>query len=361
MNHSSLHNIYLENNAEFTIEAGWELPKKFHETEKEVNDTRNGISFIDISHRGKIVLSGKEHIKFLQGMLSNDINSLDENDGLYATLLTVKGRMVSDMRVFKDCESIYLDLEPGLNNKIFEHLLKFRLSYKADIEDVTDNYSLFHICGPKINNLKNKDFISTITRLKENSFVKLEIENIPVRAFKVNRTGETGFDLMVKIDDAEVLWSTINKLIKPQLIGLDCLETLRIESGIPIYNKDMDESTIPIEAGLWNALDFEKGCYIGQEVIARIKWRGHVNRHLMGFISNDDQKTIEGNSIISNEKEIGKITSSIYSPTLSKNISMGYIRREFVEPGTRVSALDKDNNKSIEVTVQNLPFYNNFN
>lgn len=360
MNRSPLHNIYLENNAEFTREAGWELPKKFYETDKEVNDTRNGFSFVDISHRGKIVLSGKEHVKFLQGMLSNDINSLGENEGLYATLLTVKGRMVSDMRVFKDSESIYIDLEPGLNKKILDHLLKFRLSYKADIEDVSYNYSLFHICGPKINNLENKNLISSIAKLKENSFVKLKIENISVRAFKVNRTGETGFDLMVKIDDAEALWSTISKL-KPQLIGLDCLETVRIETGIPVYNKDMDESTIPIEAGLWNALDFEKGCYVGQEVIARIKWRGHVNRHLMGFISNDDQKTNEGNKIIANEKEIGKITSSTYSPTLDKNISMGYIRKEYVEPGTRLSAIDKNSNNIIEVIVQNLPFYNNFN
>ena len=131
---------------------------------------------------------------------------------------------------------------------------------------------------------------------------------------------------------------------------------MRIEAGIPVYGVDMDESNIPIEAGLWNALNFEKGCYVGQEVVARIKWRGHVNWHLMGFQSDGDIMPAIGDEIFDGERKIGRITSSAYSRSLNKHLSLGYIRREFKEPGTNISSKKVDGS-TISAVVSELPFY----
>ena len=142
--------------------------------------------------------------------------------------------------------------------------------------------------------------------------------------------------------------------IKP--IGYDALNTLRIEAGIPVYNVDMNENNIPIEAGLWSALNFEKGCYVGQEVVARIKWRGHVNWHLMGFVSNGESVAGVGDEIYSDEKKIGRVTSSAFSPKLNKPVCLGYIRREFKEPGNIVSINGTDR-PVFQAEVTQLPFY----
>ena len=148
----------------------------------------------------------------------------------------------------------------------------------------------------------------------------------------------------------------------PELAGHEALEILRIEAGIPTYGKDMDISTIPIEAGIWNALDFEKGCYVGQEVIARIKWRGRVNWHLAYFASQQDGCALPGDTLWVEEKKVGRITSSTYSPTIGRNISIGYIRREFRDFRGEITArgeqcADKTPN-TLEITEK--PFYNRF-
>ena len=356
---SALHDIYLEKNADLIEVFGWNLPKLFTSVEEEVKSARSDVGLVDISNRGKLILSGKEHIKFLQGMLSNDVSSLNTSEGNYATTLTVKGKMISDMRVFKESESVYIDLEPGLNDKLRDHLVKFRLSYKADIDDITNLYSLFHLFGPCVTEKISKVFSNKIESMLENSFLICNIDNIEIKIFKVNRTGETGYDFLIKNDKGSQFWELINSF-KPNLIGLDSLETLRIEAGIPIYGKDMDESTIPIEAGLWNALDFEKGCYIGQEVIARIKWRGRVNWHLVGIESKESQLMV-GSKIYIDDKEVGRITSSTYSPTCEKYLSLGYIRREYKDVGTYLKISDSRSNNYIDASVVDIPFYNNFN
>lgn len=362
MKKSPIYNLHLKNNVEFKEESGWLIPKRFNEVNKEISNVRNNQGMIDLSHRGKLRLSGKEHIKFLQGMLSNDIERLIDGKGLYATILTVKGKIISDMRVFKNNDFVSLDLEPGLNFKIKDHLLKFRLSYKAEIEDITDGYSLFHLCGPRIDQFLNSVLSSDISGLNENDFSTKKLNETQLTVIKVNRTGEKGFDLMFKSQDAQNVWTDLlekGKEYNLKPFGLDAYEILRIEAGIPIYGKDFDETTIPIEAGLWTALSFEKGCYVGQEVIARIKWRGRVNWHLMGFIVEGDNTVSTNNKILNGNKEIGRVTSAAFSPTLSGNIALGYIRREFKEPGTEVQ-IQLNNNLFAKAKVVELPFLNNF-
>lgn len=348
------------NGAVFGEYSGWLIPKSYGNIPDECKTVRNSAGISDLSHRGKLVVSGKEHTKFLQGILSNDVYNLDVGKGMYATLLTVKGRIITDMKVYRDKDAVFLDIEPGQNDRIKELMNKIKLSYKANVDDLTDSLILLSINGPCSSDLIKKIFGENLPQLNEYDFTKRDFMGSEITIIKANRTGEEGYDILLSSNASSIkIWEALisnGKELNIVPVGMNALETLRIEAGIPRYGIDMDENTIPIEAGIWNALNFEKGCYVGQEVIARIKWRGHVNRHLVGLIIEGQELPNQGDKINSGEKDIGNITSSTFSPHLNKSISLGYIRREYKEPGTPVF-IKRDNNSLISAKVSDTPLY----
>ena len=348
--------------AKFIEADGWHIPGNYTDIENEIINVRENIGITDLSYRGKLFLFGKDHLKFLQGMLSNDVLRLKDLTGVYATMLSPKGKLVSDIRVFKFNDYLYFDLEPQLNIKVKEYLTKYKLSYKANIDDVTNEFFLYHVCGKNVNKFMKSLFDINLSELGEFDITARKVDGKDLKIIKTNRTGEIGYDILSSSNYSADIWKllTYQKLkYTPEPFGFESLNSLRIEAGIPIYNVDMDETTIPIEAGLWNALDFEKGCYIGQEVIARIKYRGRVNWHLRGFILEGSKIAKRGDKLIKNSKTIGHITSSTFSYTLNKPIAMGYIRREHTKEGTQVNIKTEGNNL-ISCLVADLPFYSKF-
>jgi len=354
--HKELGGIFLEGNLS-------QIPNYYDNPDNEIIHIRNSSGIVDLSGRGKLTISGKDHLKLLQGMLTNDMVKLEVGKGNHAVALTVKGRMLADMRAFKFPDFMLFDTEPGLQTVLAEHLKKFKLSYKADIKDSTNDYLHFHICGPKSTDFVESEFQLSFSEFSEYDYKIIHINNAEIFLIKINRTGETGFDLITESGEAGKLFRDL--LSKGEVAGLkpfgiNALNTMRIEAGIPLFGIDMDDSTIPIEAGLWDALDFEKGCYIGQEVIARIKWRGRVNWHLTGLETTDNAVFAVGSKIFNGDKEIGRITSATFSKTLGKNIALGYIRREFREEGQAV-LIKSGENSYLNAIVCDLPFINNFN
>jgi len=353
----------MDHGGKFSDGSDTGVPDFYSDIPLEVENVRNNIGIVDLSNRGKLKLSGKEHLKLLQGMITNDVIKLENKRGLYATSLTPKGKIITDMRVYKSDDYLVVDLEPGINQTYGSHLLKYRLSYKADIEDITDSYSLFHLCGPNSTDFLKNNFNLAEEPKSEFDSVKVNEHGSELFIVKINRTGETGYDLYIDGENSFKIWSKIlasGKDINLKPFGLKTLDTLRVEAGIAVLGKDMDETTIPIEAGLWNALDFEKGCYIGQEVVARIKWRGRVNWHLVGLETGVIKNTLKpGSELFIEGKKIGRVTSSVYSPTLKQTIALCYIRREFKEKGVTVDIALPDS-LYIKATVTELPFVNNF-
>lgn len=329
----------------------------------EVESVRNNAGIIDLSHRGKLKLSGKEHLNLLQGMLSNDVIKLKTSKGIYATSLTPKGKLMADMKVHKLSGEVILDIEPHITEEFYKYLLKYRLSYRADIENVTQELNLFHVCGPDADSVIKQSFGPASKPVNEFDSVVPKGDESALM-IKINRTGEAGYDIYVDKSKGAGVWSDmINGPLTGGLtpFGLEAMEILRIEAGIPVLGKDMDENTIPIEAGLWKALDFEKGCYIGQEVIARIKWRGRVNRHLSGFKVDGLTEVPEpGSEVFMDDKKVGRLTSCVYSPTLNEVIAIGYIRREFNEGSLKVNIVNLSDGAHIKAVTCSLPFIDNF-
>lgn len=354
-----LYDRHAARGAVFADTGGFLLPKSYGDPAGEARAVRESVGVIDISGRGKLMLSGTDHIKFLQGILTNDVEGKKPGTGAYAAILTHKGKMISDMRVFRNETSVYMDTEPDTGGNIAELLRRLRLSYKAEVLDVTENYCVFHVCGPGCGELIEKRLGVDIKQMKEYDHRPCTGATV----MKLNRTGESGFDVFFENRSARKIWELLleNPAVA-ELCGQDALETLRIEAGIPVYGKDMDISTIPIEAGIWHALDFEKGCYVGQEVIARIKWRGRVNWHLAYFETQQGGGTLPGDTLRVKEKKVGRITSSTYSPTLGKNISIGYIRREFRDFQEEIF-IDRENladRTQNTVKITNKPFCSRF-
>lgn len=353
-----LHDIHESLGAEFVASADLLVPGSYGDAAGEYEAAKNRAGITDLSDRGKLRLSGKDHLKFLQGMLTNDVMKLGEGEGMYAAILTVKGRMLSDMRVYRGKESVLLDLEPGLNLKVGEILKRYRLSYKANIDDITESMGLLSVHGPRARMLLNEATGVESLPVGELGHVSAVIGGRDVTVVKVGRTGGEGYDIYAPADSLSDIWSFLTDRGKAYGIlpvGRAVLDALRIEAGIPVYGIDMDEETIPIEAGIWSALSFEKGCYVGQEVVARIKWRGHVNRHLSGLVLQGGREPRSGSEIFSGEKKIGHVTSAVLSPAVGKPIALGYVRREYVEPGTQVLIKFPDDSL-VEARVTTLPF-----
>jgi aminomethyltransferase len=184
------------------------MPEEYGGWLGEYEAVRKKAGLLDLSARGKLRLAGKEHLKFLQGMLTNDVMKLMNGEGAYAAILTVKGRMLSDMRVYKESESVLLDLEPGMSMKVKDLLLKYRLSYKATVDDVTEELALFSVQGPESKNVLEAAGI-TVPEIKEHGHFIAALNGIEIICAAADRTGEGGFDLYVPAGRAEEAWNYI--------------------------------------------------------------------------------------------------------------------------------------------------------
>ena len=179
-----------------------------------------------------------------------------------------------------------------------------------------------------------------------------------IACFRSDETGEIGYEIYVAAESMGWLWDTLlakGRDFNAKPIGLTALNSLRIEAGIPRYGAELSDSVIPLEAELEHAIDFEKGCYIGQEIVARMKYRGHPNRLLRGLEIECDTPPVKNDLIVDSDKEIGWITSAVASPSLDKTIALGYVRMAYTDAGSNVKIMTRD--KSVDATVKALPFY----
>ena len=368
MKTTPLYEIHRSLGAKFVEAHGWEMPAHYGDPVSEHLTVRKGAGIMDASHRGKVRISGRDRTAYLQKILSQDVNKLTPGSGAYSTLLDVKGRMLAYMRIYCDEESFLIDTEPGLAEKIVQTLNHYLFREDVAIEDVTLKYGLVTIQGPRSRELLSRVTGIEISDMAECAHLNPVINDIHCKVVRTTYTGEEGYDIYAPWDDLHPLWlHTLWRWLTKEnennppitLFGLDALETLRIEAGTPLYSVDMDEDTIPIEANLDHAISYDKGCYIGQETISRIKFRGHVNRTFTGFaISDKEVIPVKGDKVYKVihdiEHPIGVITSGCLSPTLNRPIALGYIRIEHSEPGEIVFI--ERGGQRLTTIVTRLPF-----
>jgi aminomethyltransferase len=309
----------------------------------------NGAGLIEFENRGLIEVSGGEAEMFLTGLITNDVKTLQENSWMNAAFPNAQGRLLAVVKVWKSGGKFYFDTEDKTYETVLKNLERFTLAGDFKVADLSKDFVCLSVQG--------KNFPALEFNLPdEKQIIETEFEGEKLIILNNADIGEKGFYFYVSKDAAEKFKTKMHELgIKS--VSDQAFEVLRIESGLPIYGIDMDDSTVVPEVNLHELINYNKGCYIGQEVIARIHFRGHVAKQLTGVIfENVSEPLASAGGLIGAEiktlddKNAGKITSVIYSPKLEKQIALAYVRYAYLEEGTELTI-----NDSI-TKVKNLPF-----
>ena len=314
------------------------------------------MAFLDRSSRGRLLVSGSDRASYLQGLLTNDTVALRAGEGCYSAYLTPQGRMISDLWVYELGDVLLLSLPGEAKDTVLAKLDQFIFSEDVQLGDVTATFGQIAVVGPDaarlVSLLMDESPVTRLAALPEHGNIRGTIAAQPAIVTRITDVGEPGFDIYVERAGVGALKA---RLIDAGAVELDpeTADVLRVEAGVPEFHRDMDEETIPLEAGIeQRAISQTKGCYVGQEVIIRVLHRGHgkVARKLVGLTLDGNTLPARGSIVKSDQKDVGEITSSVRSIALDKPIALGYLQRDFLEPGTRVSVEGSD------AVVTPLPF-----
>ena len=359
MKRTPLYEIHHALGATFTESCeDWQLVGHFTDPRQEHRTVRQGVGVIDLSHRGRLRLTGNDRAQYLHRIISNDVEGVAVGEGNYATILTNRGKIIADMKVYVFEDSIGIETNAETTSILYQELDKYLIADDVTIEELTERTGAVGVHGPKSAELLQEVYGFDVGDLPEYHSVVHEIDGRRIVCVRANETGEVGYNLCTASESMEWLWDTIltkGRAFSAEPVGLTALNSLRIEAGIPRYGAELGDSVFPLEAELEGAISFEKGCYIGQEIVARMQYRGHPNRLLRGFEITSDAPPQSGDRLFDGDKEIGWLTSAVVSPTLGKTIGMGYVRVAFTDEGSQVEV--QTAGSRVDATVRLLPFY----
>jgi folate-binding protein YgfZ len=303
---------------------------------------RERAAWLDRSSRGRIVVSGGDRRSYLQGLLTNDIAALTPGTGCYAAYLTAQGRMIADVWVYEIGDIILLVTEGDVKDTLLARLDQFIFGEDVQLGDVTATFAEIAVVGPRalavLSQVLQGAPADALQTLPDHANLRASFGDAPVIVTRVTDVGEAGFEIYIGVDIRDALTAAL------QSAGATALDeatadVLRVEAGVPRFHRDMDEDTIPLEAGIeTRAISFTKGCYVGQEVIIRVLHRGHgrVARRLVGLAIDGPVVPARSAVIEANGKAVGEVTSAVFSPRQQQPIALGYVQRDVAEPDTIV-------------------------
>jgi tRNA-modifying protein YgfZ len=299
-----------------------------------------GCGLLDRSQRGKLALTGSGAKEFLAGQVTNDVESLSLGSGCYAAFLTPKGKMLGDLRILDRGEELLLDTERTALQALFDMIRRFKIGYEVELHKRTVERGLLSLLGPSAARIAGAETLPAV----EHANAAVEIEGVTAILVRT----DTGVDLICDAAGTEHLARALRERGAAP-VSEDAAEIVRVEHGRPRYGIDLDDTVIPQEAGLnERAVSFTKGCYVGQETVARLFYRGKPNRHLRGLRLSAPAEP--GAELRLGERVVGRLTSAVVSPAHGP-IGLALVRRE-AEPGASVSVGERGS----EAEVIELPF-----
>jgi folate-binding protein YgfZ len=309
------------------------------ELDAQYRQLREECGLLDRSERGKLLVTGPDAAEYLQGQLTNDVEALEPGDGQYAALLDRKGHMQADMRVLRPAaEEILVDTEPEALPAARRHLAMYSIGRDVEVTDVSEERAILSLIGPR------SVEIAGTAALPANSCEAAVVAGVDCLAAGT----ATGIDLIAAATEAERLRDALLSAGAVE-VSPEAVEILRVESGTPRFGAEMGVATMPAEAGIVeDAVSFTKGCYIGQETVARLHYKGRPNRHLRGLRLS--APAAPGAALRLGEKEVGRLGGAVVSPAFGP-IGLAILRRE-AEPGTKL-VVGED---GVTAQVVDLPF-----
>ena len=290
----------------------------------------------DLSGRAKLRITGSDRLRFLNGQVTNDVRKASESAAIEACVLSAKGRMNGHVFLSAERDCFLADADPDLRHALIARLERYVIADDVQIEDVTDRLSIFHVLSP------------TAPALGDGW-----------RLVSAHRFTESGWDVWSDAALHDVVARQLSSAFR--FFDAASAEVFRVEEGVPRWGRELTEEIIPIEANLEvRAIDYEKGCYIGQEVISRIKMSGQTNKRLCGLVSFRGAPLLTGMKLAATgekSKEAGWITSATRSERLGREIALAYVKRGLNSTATRLDAIKPENPSIIaRVEIVDLPF-----
>jgi folate-binding protein YgfZ len=355
MNSLLLHEFHRAAGAVFGEVNGQEIVAHYGDWLAEYEAMRAGAGLLDLSFRGRLCVLGADAQRFLNGQVTNNVKDLQIGEGCYAALVSAKGKLQSDLNIYRLENEMLLDCEPGSAEPVAQRLEKFIIAEDVQVMDVAAQYGLWSAQGPKAVEIVSGLWPGFVAPPKAIGWTKLQEEAEDIYLTLLPRLGRQGLDMFIPTSSMQKMAARLLER-GGRLCGWQALETLRIEAGVPRFGADMDETNLAPEALDTRAISYSKGCYIGQEVIARVRTYGQVAKSLRGLRLGGEAKETpaKGAKLFLGDKEVGTITSAVWSPALRANIALGYVRREANQTGAELEV--RIDGGKIPARIVDVPF-----
>lgn len=359
MKRTPLYETHVKLGAKIVPFAGWQMPLSYTGVTDEHQTVRTAAGLFDISHMGRFELSGKGAEAYLEQITPGPVHKMQRGSAQYSMLLNENGGILDDIYLYKrGVDRFYVIVNAANLDKDFKWMTQ-HLPAGITLQNVSGETAMLALQGPKSWEVLVQIIPFGKSEIALRTFIETEL--VPARGAKAliartGYTGEKGYELVVPAEVAETVWNALldaGKEMKIKPAGLGARDTLRLEMGYPLYGHDMTEETTPIEADLERFVDFEKS-FIGKEVLVRQREKG-LQRKLIGFELLTGGVPREGHPIYSDQKEIGKVSSGNFSPSLRKGIGMGYVDARYSEEGSEVLIDIRGN--ATPATIVKRPFY----
>jgi aminomethyltransferase len=344
--------------------AGFEMPIYYRDITPEHMAVRNGVGILDISHMGRVMVTGVDSEAFLNHMITNDVSALTTNSAQYSVMCNEKGGIVDDFIVYRLSGRFLVIPNASNREKDYNWLVKNSTNFNVTIENVSDDVAMFAVQGPQAEKTLQSICSEDLRAIGRFKCASLNLVGVNVFTSRTGYTGEDGFELFIwdasltKPEKAVKVWNAIleaGKTFGIEPCGLGARDTLRLEAGMCLYGNDIDEATTPLEASLGFVVKLQKDRFLGKEALQKQKAEG-IKRKRIGIRLIDQGIPRRGFEIYANDGEkIGRLTSGTFSPLLKTGIGMGYVATSAAKEGNIVGV--KVRNRIVRAVTATFPLY----
>jgi len=353
-----LHSKHHDTGVTYEVLGDWVVPWRFGSFAAEYHTLHDGVGLIDYSTQALIEVQGADRVSFLHSLLTNDIKRLTPGTGCRAALLNPNATLIADCLVMADPSSLWLLCDANRAAIVTQALERHLFSEQVTLVNHERAYAVLALQGPAAMEVVKPLFGSAVSLPHPGDHVTVPLHHTTLRMIHHRLTTAPGILCVIPADEALMVWKFFTQRGQPlglRRVGWEALNAARIEAGTPWFGIDMDESNLLPETGLEAvAVSDSKGCYLGQEIIARMQTYGSANKKLMGLLLGGDQVPSAGDRMVRDGDEVGWVTSACHSPALDRPIGMGYVKRGSYEPGTTVEILRGDHRLPATVVVRPL-------
>ena len=336
--------------------AGWEMPVQYRGLLEEHQAVRTAAGLFDVSHMGEVIFRGPKALAALQGVFTNDLSKVADGQAQYGCLCRESGGIVDDVVVYRrSAEDLLVCVNAGNRQKDFEWLAGHAAG--ADVRNESDAWAQLALQGPKAAGLLQRLCDVNLSQVKTYRFASGSVLGRPCLVARTGYTGEDGFELFCRPEDAEALWDGLLTAGKPEGIlpcGLGCRDSLRLEMAYRLYGSDMDDDTTPLEAGLGWVVKLDKGEFVGRAALLRQREAG-LTRKLVGFQLTQPGIARHGYPVLQEGRPVGTVTSGTRSPTLGTSIGLAYVPAALAAEGSTFAVDIRG--RAVAATVVKTPFH----